>query len=100
MDRLRAMELFLSVSQTGSFSETARSFGVSATAVSRAITEFEQGLQIKLLLRCFNKSRPEQQVFWGIAGERELGSNYEFGTLFKGILSGFVNQLRVASQIP
>ena len=44
MDRLRAMELFLSVSQTGSFSETARSFGVSATAVSRAITEFEQGL--------------------------------------------------------
>lgn len=30
MDRLRAMELFLSVSQTLSFSETARLFGVSA----------------------------------------------------------------------
>lgn len=51
MDRLRAMELFLSVSKTGNFSETARSFGISATAVSRAITEFEQWLQVKLLLR-------------------------------------------------
>lgn len=51
MDRLRAMELFLSVSQTRSFSETARRFGVSATAVSRAITEFENTLNVKLLLR-------------------------------------------------
>lgn len=51
MDRLRAMELFLSVSKTGSFSETARLFGISATAVSRAITDFERSLQIRLLLR-------------------------------------------------
>ena len=51
MDRLRAMELFLSVSQTKSFSETARLFGISATAVSRMITEFEEGLKVKLLLR-------------------------------------------------
>ena len=51
MDRLRAMELFLSVSQTKSFSETARLFGISATAVSRMITEFEDGLKVKLLLR-------------------------------------------------
>jgi DNA-binding transcriptional LysR family regulator len=51
MDRLRAMELFLSVSQTRSFSKTARRFGVSATAISRAITDFEESLQVKLLLR-------------------------------------------------
>lgn len=51
MDRLRAMELFLSVSQTRSFSETARRFGISATAVSRSITDFEQSLNVKLLLR-------------------------------------------------
>jgi len=51
MDRLRAMELFLSVSQTKSFSETARQFGISATAVSRAVTEFESTLNVKLLLR-------------------------------------------------
>lgn len=51
MDRLRAMELFLSVSQTKSFSETARRFGISATAVSRTITDFEGALNVKLLLR-------------------------------------------------
>ena len=51
MDRLRAMELFLSISKTESFSETARQFGVSATSVSRMITEFENELNVKLLLR-------------------------------------------------
>lgn len=51
MDRLRAMEFFLSISRTESFSETARTFGVSATSVSRMITEFESELNVKLLLR-------------------------------------------------
>jgi DNA-binding transcriptional LysR family regulator len=51
MDRLRAMELFLSVSRTKSFSETARHFGISATAVSRMIADIEESLQVKLLLR-------------------------------------------------
>ena len=51
MDRLRAMELFLSISKTESFSETARQFGISATSVSRMITDFESELNVKLLLR-------------------------------------------------
>ncbi len=51
MDRLRAMELFLSISQTQNFSETARRFGISATAVSRMITDIEDELKVKLLLR-------------------------------------------------
>ncbi|WP_295981766.1 LysR family transcriptional regulator [uncultured Variovorax sp.] len=51
MDRLRAMELFLSISQTRNFSETARRFGISATGVSRMITEIEEELKVKLLLR-------------------------------------------------
>ncbi|TFZ04470.1 LysR family transcriptional regulator [Ramlibacter rhizophilus] len=51
MDRLRAMELFLSISQTRNFSETARRFGISATGVSRMITQIEDELKIKLLLR-------------------------------------------------
>ncbi|MCP2517684.1 LysR substrate-binding domain-containing protein [Achromobacter mucicolens] len=51
MDRLRAMELFLSISKSESFSETARQFGISATSVSRMITDFESELNVKLLLR-------------------------------------------------
>ena len=45
------MELFLSISQTRNFSETARRFGISATGVSRMITEIEEDLKVKLLLR-------------------------------------------------
>ncbi|HLU03327.1 MAG TPA: LysR family transcriptional regulator [Advenella sp.] len=51
MDRLRAMELFLSVSRTGSFTETAKQYGVSPTSVSRMITDLEQALAVRLLLR-------------------------------------------------
>src|SRR3954468_10092556 len=51
MDRLRAMELFLSIAETRNFSETGRRFGISATAVSRMITQIEDELKIKLLLR-------------------------------------------------
>lgn len=51
MDRLRAMELFLSISRTMSFSETARLFGLSATVVSRMISAFEDQLGVKLLMR-------------------------------------------------
>jgi len=51
MDRLRAMELFLSISQTQNFSETARRFGISATVVSRMITDIEEQMKVKLLLR-------------------------------------------------
>ncbi len=51
MDRLKAMELFLSVSRNGSFTETARQFGISPTSVSRMITELEQALNVRLLLR-------------------------------------------------
>ena len=51
MDRLRAMELFLSISQTRNFSETALRIGISATGVSRMITDIEEELKVKLLLR-------------------------------------------------
>ncbi|NLY63964.1 MAG: LysR family transcriptional regulator [Alcaligenaceae bacterium] len=51
MDRLKAMEYFLSVSRSRSFTETARQFAVSATSVSRLITDLEQELNVKLLLR-------------------------------------------------
>ncbi len=51
MDRLRAMEYFLSVSRTKSFSATAREFAASATSVSRMVSDFEDSLKVKLLMR-------------------------------------------------
>lgn len=51
MDRLRAMEYFLSISRTQSFSETGRLFGAAATSVSRTISDLEHVLKVKLLMR-------------------------------------------------
>lgn len=51
MDRLRAMSIFVAVAQAGSFSAAARSLGVSAPAVTRAIAELEAYLGVQLLTR-------------------------------------------------
>lgn len=82
MDRLRAMELFLSISQTRNFSETARRFGISATGVSRMITEIEEDLKVKLLLRSTRQvaltesgqeyARQLESILWRI---KELQTN-------------------------
>jgi len=82
MDRLRAMELFLSISQTRNFSETARRFGISATGVSRMITEIEEELKVKLLLRSTRQvaltesgqeyARQLESILWRI---KELQTN-------------------------
>lgn len=51
MDRLRAMELFLSISRNKSFSETSRQFGIAAASVSRMVLDLENDLKAKLFTR-------------------------------------------------
>lgn len=52
MDRLATMRTFISVAETGSFSETARLLDVSAPLVSRHVSDLEAHLHIRL----FNRS--------------------------------------------
>ncbi|MNS82883.1 HTH-type transcriptional regulator DmlR [compost metagenome] len=51
MDRLTAIETFIKVIETGSFSTAARSMGVGQPTVSKAIATLEQRLSVRLLLR-------------------------------------------------
>ncbi|AOI91938.1 LysR family transcriptional regulator [Burkholderia pseudomultivorans] len=51
MDRLRAMEFFLSISRNKSFSETARQFGIAPASVSRMVLDLENDLKVKLFTR-------------------------------------------------
>ncbi len=51
MDRLRAMSIFVAVAQAESFSAAARTLGMSAPAVTRAIAELETYLGVRLLTR-------------------------------------------------
>ncbi|MGO3123675.1 MAG: LysR family transcriptional regulator [Advenella sp.] len=51
MDRLRAMSIFVAVAHAESFSAAARNLGMSAPAVTRAISELETHLGVRLLTR-------------------------------------------------
>ncbi|WP_028227386.1 LysR family transcriptional regulator [Paraburkholderia ferrariae] len=51
MDRLAAMETFVSVIETGSFSAAARRLGVGQPAVSKSVALLEDHLGVRLLLR-------------------------------------------------
>ncbi|CAM2156966.1 LysR family transcriptional regulator, regulator for bpeEF and oprC [Pararobbsia alpina] len=51
MDRLSAIEIFIRVVDTGSFSAAARHFDMGQPAVSKAIAQLEEWLGVKLLLR-------------------------------------------------
>ena len=51
MDRMAAMETFVRVVETGSFSETARQMHVGQPAISKTVAQLEERLGIQLLLR-------------------------------------------------
>ncbi len=103
MDRLRAMELFLSISQTRNFSETARRFGISATGVSRMITDIEDELKVKLLLRstrqvALTESRPGIRAPAGghpVAHQRAAGQHHRHQQRAAGPAAGaFAHDVR------
>lgn len=51
MDRFEAMEVFSRVARLGSFTEAARELRLSTTAVSRHVSQLEEHLKTRLLLR-------------------------------------------------
>lgn len=51
MDRLAAMETFVCVVETGSFSAAARRLNIGQPAVSKTIAALEKRLAVSLLLR-------------------------------------------------
>lgn len=51
MNRLNAMQCFLSVVEQGSFSEAGRVLGLSKATISKRVSELERHLDVQLLLR-------------------------------------------------
>ncbi len=51
MDRLQAMEIYVRVVESGSFSKTAREFAVTQPTVTKMIAAIEQRLKVRLLNR-------------------------------------------------
>ncbi|REE19413.1 DNA-binding transcriptional LysR family regulator [Paraburkholderia sp. BL27I4N3] len=60
MDRLREMEVFVAIVDGGSFTSAADKLGMSAPAVSRALTSLEARLGAQLLARTTRSVRPTE----------------------------------------
>ena len=60
MDKLDAMDAFARVVSAGSYAEAARRLGVTRSAVSKAVTELEQLLGVRLLDRTTRRVSPTE----------------------------------------
>jgi DNA-binding transcriptional LysR family regulator len=60
MDRLRVMEMFVRVIESGSFSAAARDFNVGQPAVSKTIASLEDRLGVRLLTRSTRRLSPTE----------------------------------------
>jgi len=60
MDRLAAMETFIRVVETGSFSAAARHLSIGQPAVSKSIAQLEERLGVRLLMRSTRRLTPTE----------------------------------------
>src|SRR5215510_8311167 len=60
MDRFRTMQSFVEVIRLGSFSEAAKTLGLSRALVSRHITDLEKHLAVRLLTRTTRRVTPTE----------------------------------------
>lgn len=100
MDRLEAIEMFVRVVETGSFSAAARHYDVGQPTVSKAVAQLEEWLGVKLLLRSTRSVTPTEAgtSFY----ERSLRTIEEAGEAVlaaRGAASGLTGKLRVSAAV-
>jgi DNA-binding transcriptional LysR family regulator len=100
MDRFQAMETFVRVVESGSFSAAARHLGVGQPAVSKAIVILEARLGVRLLVRSTRQLRPTEagQAFYERA-LRVLDEADEAESAARGLGAGLEGRLRVCAPL-
>src|ERR1700722_9360778 len=100
MDRLAALEIFVQVVDTGSFSAVARRQRIGQPAVSKAVVQLEQWLGVSLLMRSTRSVVPTEagRVFYERA-KRTIEEADEAVTAAQGIANGRSGKLRVSMSI-
>jgi DNA-binding transcriptional LysR family regulator len=100
MDRLAAIEIFIRVVDTGSFSATARHYDVGQPAVSKAIAQLEDWLGVKLLLRSTRALTATEagQSFYHRA-KRAVEEADEAVLAARGSAAGVSGKLRVSAAV-
>lgn len=100
MDLLHAMEVFVRVIETGSFSAAARDLRIGQPAVSKMIAALEDRLQVRLLIRSTRQLHPSEagQIFYERA-RRTLAEADEAETAARGEGAGLTGRLRVCASV-
>ena len=100
MDRLAAMETFVLVVETGSFSAAARRLGVGQPAVSKTVSQLETRLGVKLLARSTRGLSPTEagQGFFERA-KRAIEEADEADLAAKGAGNGLTGRLRICAGV-
>lgn len=100
MDRLNAIEIFISVVDTGSFSATARHFNIGQPAVSKAVAQLEEWLGVKLLLRTTRAQTPtEAGTGFYLHAKRAVEQTEEAVNAARGTAAGLSGKLRVSAAV-
>lgn len=100
MDRFTAMEAFIRVIETGSFSAAARQLHVGQPAVSKTIAQLEERLGVRLLSRSTRGLSPTEagQNFYERA-KRALEEAAEADLAARGAGAGLSGRLRVSMAV-
>lgn len=100
MDRLAAMETFVSVLEAGSFSAAARRLKLGQPAVSKTIAQLEQRLGVRLLLRSTRGLTPtEAGTAYYDRAKRAIEEAHEADLAARGAGSGLQGTLRVCAAV-
>ncbi len=100
MDRLAAMETFVCVVETGSFSAAARRLDIGQPAVSKTIAALEKRLAVSLLLRSTRGLTPtEAGLAFFERAKRALEEADEADNAARGIASGLSGNLRISAAV-
>jgi DNA-binding transcriptional LysR family regulator len=100
MDRLAAMEAFVRVVETGSFSAAARALNVGQPAVSKTIAHLEERLGVRLLRRSTRGLSPTEagQHFVDRA-KRAIEEANEADTAARGAGASLTGRLRICAAV-
>src|ERR1700726_1025385 len=100
MDRLAALETFVGVVDTGSFSAVARVQRIGQPAVSKAVVPLEEWLGVSLLLRSTRHvvPTPARRIFYERA-KRTIEEADEAVVAARGTASSLSGKLRVSTAI-
>ena len=100
MDRLSAMETFVSVVDTGSFSAAARILNIGQPAVSKSVAQLEEYLGVQLLLRSTRTLTPtEAGLSYYEGGVRAINEANEADFAARSINTGLVGQLKICAAV-